>query len=143
MSDPTPPPTPPSPPPPPKQGGSSVVISEELKQKHPDLIALIVASESMNDEERQYWVNILPIMTPEQLQNLRDILDNEKKQLAAIDEKYSKEIERIGETQLVKQTEEERRKRREARTSKESSAMAEEQQRAEEVLRKIEAGNLP
>ncbi len=44
----------------------------------------------MNNEERQYWINILPIMTPEQLKNLEEILLSEKEQLAAIDAKYSK-----------------------------------------------------
>lgn len=43
----------------------------------------------MNNEERQYWINILPIMTQEQIKNLEEILASEKKQLAAIDKKYS------------------------------------------------------
>ncbi len=107
-------------------------------KKFGDLIALIKASESMNDEERQYWINILPIMTPEQIQNLRDILDNEKKQLAAIDAKYQTEIDKLGQNEVVKQTDDERKKRRMERSSTESAHRQEEEKSAEEILRQIE-----
>ena len=117
---------------------TGVQISEDLKQKFPELIDLILASESMNDEERQYWVNILPVMTPEQIQNLKDILTNEKQQLAAIDRKYAKEIERIGESQLLQKVDEERRTRREQRSQTEQSARAEEEAHAADILGKIQ-----
>jgi hypothetical protein len=70
---------------------SGLVIPPETLEKFGVLIALIKGSESMNTEERQYWINILPIMTPEQITNLTEILTNEKTQLAAIDAKYTKE----------------------------------------------------
>ena len=56
-------------------------IPESVKTQHPDIITLIIATESMNDDERQYWFQIIPIMTDEQINKLRDILINEKKQL--------------------------------------------------------------
>ena len=59
----------------------------------------------MNDEERQYWINILPIMTPDQVKNLFDILDNERKQLAAIDAKYQTEIQKVSQSEVNRQTE--------------------------------------
>lgn len=120
------------------QKPAGVQIPDELKQKFPELIELILGSESMNDEERQYWVNILPVMTPEQVQNLKDILTNEKEQLAAIDRKYAKEIEKIGEKGLTQQVDDERRKRREARTKTEQSAKREEEEKAENLLGMIE-----
>jgi hypothetical protein len=49
---------------------STLQIPPETQARFPELIALITQSESMNVNEQQYWVNILPIMTPEQLQNL-------------------------------------------------------------------------
>lgn len=116
----------------------AVQITDELKQKFPELIDLILGSESMNDEERQYWVNILPVMTPEQIQNLKDILTNEKEQLAAIDRKYAKEIERIGEGTLLKQVEEERRKRRDERSQKEASNRQEEEAQTLDILGRIQ-----
>lgn len=118
----------------------TVQISDELKQKFPELTDLILGSESMNDEERQYWVNILPVMTPEQIQNLKDILSNEKQQLAAIDRKYAKEIERIGEGTLLKQVEEERHRRRDERSKKEESNRQEEEVQASDLLGKIQGG---
>ncbi|MFH1444332.1 MAG: hypothetical protein ABIG34_03000 [Candidatus Peregrinibacteria bacterium] len=117
---------------------STVQIPKELQKKHPELIQLILESESMNDEERQYWVNILPVMTPEQIQNLRDILTNEKQQLAAIDRKYAKEIERIGETQLLQKVDDERRKRREKRHLTEEQSREKEEATSAEILGKIQ-----
>lgn len=116
----------------------AVKIPDDLKQKFPELIDLILKSESMNDEERQYWVNILPVMTPEQIQNLKDILTNERDQLAAIDKKYSKEIEKIGEDQLLKKVEEERRKRRDERSKGEEQLKKTEDAQTEEILGKIQ-----
>lgn len=122
-----------------QKASTGVQIPDDLKKKFPELIELILQSESMNDEERQYWVNILPVMTPEQIQNLKDILTNEKQQLAAIDRKYAKEIERIGESQLLQKVDEERRTRREQRSQTEQSARAEEDAHTAEILGKIQS----
>lgn len=70
-------------------GGTGIFVPESVRLSHGPLVNLILQSESMNDEERQYWIDLLPIMTNEQIQQLQLILDNEKKQLAAIEEKYS------------------------------------------------------
>jgi hypothetical protein len=100
---------------------SGLVVPPDVQQKFGAIIDLIRASESMNDEERQYWVNILPIMTPEQIKNLQDILDNERKQLAAIDAKYQKEIDHIGQAEMTKRISEERERRRTERTNTEAN----------------------
>jgi len=121
----------------PNSKASSLVIPDETKKKFPEIIELILGSESMNDEERQYWINILPVMTPDQLSSLKDILDTEKKQLAAIDKKYAKEIETIGAKKLVEKTEAERRKRRMSRHEKESAAKAEDTEAADDLLKQI------
>lgn len=115
-------------------GTKGVTISDEIRTKFPDVIDLILGSESMNVEERQYWVNILPIMTPDQLQQLRDILNNERKQLAAIDAKYSKEIDAIGQEQFMKQVAEERCRRREERAKKEKEVEKTEEEGAEQKI---------
>jgi hypothetical protein len=126
-----------------KKGGSSdssgLKIPPELRENFGELIDLIEGSESMNTEERQYWINILPIMTDDQIVNLREILVNERNQLKVIDEKYSKEIEKIGQEQIVKKTGEERRKRRETRSAKEQEASQESDAEAEALLKEIEA----
>ncbi|OGJ63857.1 hypothetical protein A3C37_01280 [Candidatus Peribacteria bacterium RIFCSPHIGHO2_02_FULL_53_20] len=121
----------------------TIVIPPETQQKFGEIIALIQASESMNDEERQYWINILPIMTPEQVGNLRQILDNEKSQLAAIDKKYSKEISALGQEELIRQADEVRRNRRlKLKTTERQSEEAEDTQ-TEDLLKKIEIEGTP
>ena len=58
-------------------------VSVEVQKKFPDLVEMIKESQSMNPEERQYWVDVLLIMSDDQIQNLRNILENEKKQIEA------------------------------------------------------------
>lgn len=117
---------------------TAVTIPDEMKTQHPELCELIVQSESMNDEERQYWVNILPIMTPEQIDNLRGILENEKKQLAEIDKKYSSKIDMAAAKEEARQTEVEIRQRREERKEEEMTAEEAETEKTEALLQKIE-----
>ncbi|TSC57284.1 MAG: hypothetical protein Greene041662_999 [Candidatus Peregrinibacteria bacterium Greene0416_62] len=126
----------------PSPSQTTLVIPPETQQKFGEIIALIQASESMNDEERQYWINILPIMTPEQVQNLRQILDNEKTQLAAIDQKYSKEISSLGQEELIRRADEERRSRRQKLASAERQSEETEDTQAEDLLKKIETEGL-
>jgi len=116
---------------------TGVKIPADLRKEHKELIQLILDSESMNDEERQYWVNILPVMTPAQVQNLQDILENEKRQLATIDRKYAKEIESIGEQQLLKKVQKARNDRRQDRTKHEQRAEEEEKEEQQKILREI------
>ncbi len=68
-------------------------IPEETMQKFPDIIDLIKGSESMNNEERQYWIDVLPIMTDDQMENLQNILDNEKKQIEEAEHEYQDQMQ--------------------------------------------------
>lgn len=122
----------------PSSHGSGVQITDETRKAFPDHIALILGSESMNDEERQYWINILPVMTPEQLENLRGILENEKNQLAEIDRKYSSQVDMQAAKAQVQETAEQIRERREERHAKELTAEEQEAFHTEELLKKIE-----
>lgn len=116
----------------------AITIPDEVKAQFPDLIVLIEGSQSMNDEERQYWINILPIMTPEQVENLRDILESEKRQLAEIDKKYAPVMDAAMAKEEVIKTEENMRKRREERSQKEMTAEEQEEEKAKALLKKIE-----
>jgi hypothetical protein len=64
-------------------------IPESVKTKYPNLVNLILETKSMDDDERQYWFNILPIMKEEQVEKLRNILKTEKNKIAQIDSQYS------------------------------------------------------
>ncbi|MCK5021406.1 MAG: hypothetical protein KAS32_30625 [Candidatus Peribacteraceae bacterium] len=92
----------------------------------------------MNDEERQYWINILPIMTTEQIDNLKGILDNERKQLKAIDKKYAKKVKEIGDEEQVVKTQHKIKEQRDERRSKEEEAEKSEETEIDSVLSKIE-----
>ena len=76
-------------------------ISDEIQAKYPELIKLILKTESMEDDERQYWFDIMPSMTGEQIDRLFNILDTERKKLEALEEKYKKEIKQLNEKHLI------------------------------------------
>ncbi|MDB4979086.1 MAG: hypothetical protein JWM56_1272 [Candidatus Peribacteria bacterium] len=120
------------------QTPSPLVIPDDVAQNFPELLALIRGSESMNNEERQYWITILPVMTPDQIQNLQSILLNERDQLKAIDTKYAQEIEKIGEPADTGPSEEEQKKRRDARREQEEKNRQQEEENADKLLDQIE-----
>ncbi len=72
------------------------IVPALVREKFPDLIKLIYETESMNQEEREYWLQIMPIMSEDQISKFRDILVNEKEQLAKLDKEYQQEMQRIG-----------------------------------------------
>lgn len=75
-------------------------IPQVVKEKYPELIPLIIQTESMDDEEREYWFQILPIMTEDQVHKLREILVGEKKQLAKLDAEYEEELAKINDKHI-------------------------------------------
>lgn len=72
-------------------------VPASVSEKFPDLIPLLITTESMNAEEREYWFQVLPIMNEDQIVKLRTILVNERDQLKKIDDDYGKEITKINE----------------------------------------------
>jgi hypothetical protein len=118
---------------------SGLVIPAETEAKFGPLLALIKGSESMNDEERQYWINILPIMTPDQLKNLEDILQNEKQQLAAIDAKYSKEMSAISSAGSVAGTEQKIKAKKREREQREAANAQAERSTEDAILSQIQS----
>ena len=113
-------------------------IPDTVKQQHPDLIPLILQTESMNDDERQYWFQILPIMTDEQVGKLREILMNEKNQLASLDKEYEQELKRINNKHVSEWKEFEAKEKRQKLQSAESATQKSEQQQEEDLLKKLQ-----
>jgi len=66
----------------------SYIVPNLIREKFPDLIRLIFETESMNTEEREYWLQIMPIMSEDQIVKFREILVNEKEQLSKLDQEY-------------------------------------------------------
>lgn len=114
-----------------------LIVPPEVQEAFPEIISLILVSESMNVTERQYWVDILPVMTPEQVAQLLKILTNERDQLAAIDAKYAQEIEKTDIVDLG-QTQEERHKKRQELSSIENVEQTEAEQKAEDILKEMD-----
>ncbi len=119
------------------QAAKKFNISQEVLDKHPKLIQLIVETESMTDAERTYWFQILPIMTEEQVEKLRGILIKEKEQLAKLDSEYEKELKRINDKHILEWKEQETRKKREERQKAENAVEAEESKAEEDILSKL------
>ena len=77
-------------------------ISTKLMKEHPALVSLLLETESMKNEECKYWFQLLPTMTPAQVQHLQDILQNERDQLNALDGKYATEVAKLNDQHHVK-----------------------------------------
>lgn len=73
-------------------------VPSSLREHFPDLVALLIKTESMNTEERDYWFQVLPIMNDDQIIKLRTILVNERDQLKKIDSEYNQEIGKINQS---------------------------------------------
>lgn len=78
-----------------KDAEAKYIIPNMIRDKFPDLVKLIYETESMNTEEREYWMQIMPIMTEEQISKFRDILVNEKNELSKLDSEYSNEMNKL------------------------------------------------
>ena len=84
-----------------KHNGTTFYIGDEIQTKFPELIKLILNTESMDDDERQYWFDIMPSMTDSQIDRLYNILETEKKKLEELEVKYQKEIKSLNEKHLI------------------------------------------
>ena len=113
-------------------------IPKALLEQHPELIGLIRQSESMNNKERQYWINIIPVMTEPQINNLLQILRTERKELDAIDKKYADQVASIASKEKVRQTQLKVEKKRRVRVEDEAKHHQEATETAEDILDAIE-----
>jgi len=84
-----------------QKGTITFSVLDEIQTKYPRLIELVLATESMDDTERQYWFDILPSMNADQVQRLTDILETERKKLDELEKKYQTEIENLNEKHVV------------------------------------------
>lgn len=117
---------------------NTIVIPDELKEKHGELIEMIMKTESMDDSERQYWVDLLPIMTPEQIQNLYDILDNERKKLAEIDSYYDQKVDQIELDEKAEKQAQERRMKMQQLQSAEIEAEKSDEELEQQLLSELD-----
>jgi hypothetical protein len=114
-------------------------VPSMVKEKFPDLVDLIKTTESMNDEERDYWFQIMPIMSEEQISKFRDILVNERDQLKSLDKEYEQELNKLNEKHMLEWKEFETREKRAKIQKAEQKSKEEEAQAEEELLRRLSA----
>lgn len=103
-----------------QKGTVTFTILDEMQTKYPRLIELVLATESMDDSERQYWFDILPSMNADQIQRLLDILETERKKLDELEKKYQTEIESLNQKHVSEWQEYEMKKKKEEIATKES-----------------------
>ena len=111
--------------------GFTFTLLDEIELKYGELVQLVLGSESIDNNEKQYWFDILPSMTNEQIDRLFNILMTEKRQLEELDAKYQEEIKSLNEKHLIEwqslQTQKAKQKIQEAEkmdTSKDDAADA-------------------
>ena len=76
------------------ESASWLKIPEEFLNNYPDIVKLILWSLTLEKkEDKQKWLDMYYIMNEEQIETLREILNNEKGRLAEIEEKYDEKIE--------------------------------------------------
>jgi len=76
-------------------------ILDEIEARYPELVELVLGSESIDNNEKQYWFDILPSMTNEQIDRLFNILMTERNQLEELNLKYQEEIKTLNEKHLI------------------------------------------
>ena len=80
--------------------GVTFTINDEMQSKYSELIKLILNTESMDDDERQYWFDIMPSMTNAQNDRLFIILETERKKLESLEKKFQKVLKSLNEKHL-------------------------------------------
>lgn len=113
---------------------SKYKIPQVVKDKYPDLVILIIETKSMNDQERDYWFQILPIMTDQQVERLRNILTTEKQQLATLDKEYETEMNKLNQKDMHAWNSFEAKEKREEIQKEESADQVKETAKEEELL---------
>ena len=73
-------------------------IPSKFLSEMPKLVQLVLESKSMDTkEEKQSRFNLMPMMSPEQIAKLNDILTREKIKLSQIEKKYEEKKNNIKE----------------------------------------------
>lgn len=116
---------------------STYIVPQLVREKFPDLVKLIYETESMNQEEREYWLQIMPIMTEDQIVKFREILVNERDQLQKLDQEYEQEVGKINQKHTRQIDEAQMKERMDKIKAEEKSSESEEATREQELLNQL------
>ena len=81
--------------------GFTFTVLDEIQAQYTELVDLVLGSESIDNNEKQYWFDIMPSMTHEQIDRLFNILMTERHQLEELNLKYQEEIKTLNEKHLI------------------------------------------
>lgn len=113
-------------------------IPDAFLTNSPELIVLVLNSKSIdNKEEKQSRFNLLPLMTQEQIDKLRDILAREKQKLEEIEKKYEQKKSDIKSQYVQKRHEEGYKNQMVQIQQKEEAHQEKQEQEAESLLTQI------
>lgn len=78
-------------------------VFDEIQVKFPELIELILESESINTpEQKQYWFNMIPAMNNDQIDKLFNILMTERQEIERLDLAFQEEVKKLNEAHMIK-----------------------------------------
>ncbi len=117
-----------------QKGTTTFTVLDEIQVKYPRLLELILATESMDNSERQYWFDILPSMNTDQVQRLSDILETERKKLDELEQKYQTEIDALNQKHMNEWQSYEIKKKKEAIATQEAADAGDSKNSAQAVL---------
>jgi hypothetical protein len=126
--------------------GKQYIIPQGVLDKYPDLVELIKKTESMSDDERNYWFQILPIMTAEQVNRLKGILQEEAAQLSKLDDQYQDQLAKLNQKHLEEWNSFQHKQDRAALQKAEAEDQAKEAASEEDLLKQLnqtDAGQTP
>lgn len=81
-------------------------VNKYINEIYSELVQLVINTEAMDNDEKQYWFDIMPSMLDEQIDRLYDILEIERVKLANLDTKYQEQIRLINQNHLTEWQEE-------------------------------------
>lgn len=80
---------------------AQIVASTPTSETEVEILrGLIRSSTVLRDDERAYWLGLLPQMNEAQLLQLKGILEGQNEQMKGIDEKYDQKLQEVGEKTL-------------------------------------------
>lgn len=76
-------------------------IIDEIRLQYPELVDLVLGSQSIDNNQKQYWFDILPSMTNEQIDRLFNILLTEKQEIERLDLAFQEDVKKLNEKHLI------------------------------------------
>ena len=79
---------------------SGFQVSDKILGKYTKELPLLVNTETLDSQEKQYWLDLLPHMSDDHINRLFIILSHEKQKLAEVEKKYQEEVRLANEETL-------------------------------------------